>query len=87
MGGFGSAQGMITSLKNNNRRTQRKAYDGWTSTDKLSKGITITPVKEETLINIRLKLKRQKRKEKYLTLLVFGISFLVLFLFFKIVVM
>ncbi len=59
--GFGGAQGMITSLKNNNRRNKREAFDGWTSSDKESNGIKIEPVSEEILIEIRNKIQKQNR--------------------------
>ncbi len=47
--GFGGVSGMIISLKNNNRRHKHKAFDGWTSSDKTSKGIKVTPVSKELL--------------------------------------
>ncbi|WP_271782799.1 hypothetical protein [Aquimarina algiphila] len=50
MGGFGSAQGMITAIKNNNRRKKREAYDGWTESDKESQGIKVEPVSEKNFI-------------------------------------
>ncbi|SEL21798.1 hypothetical protein SAMN04487910_2051 [Aquimarina amphilecti] len=61
MGGFGSAQGMITSLKNNSRRNKREAFDRWTSSDKESNGIEVEPVSEEVLIEIRNKIQKQNR--------------------------
>ena len=79
MGGFGSAQGMITSLKNNSRRTKREAFDGWTSSDKESKGIKSEPVSEEVLKEIRSKMKRQKTQERkkffviFLTVILFAL--------------
>ncbi|WP_298314211.1 hypothetical protein [uncultured Aquimarina sp.] len=59
--GFGGAQGMITSLKNNSRRNKREAFDGWTSSDKESNGIKIEPVSEEILTEIRNKIQKQNR--------------------------
>lgn len=59
MGFGGATAAMITSLKNNNRRNKREAFDGWTSSSKTSQGIKIEPVSEETLQKIRSKLKRQ----------------------------
>ncbi|TSE09728.1 hypothetical protein [Aquimarina algiphila] len=61
MGGFGSAQGMITAIKNNNRRKKREAYDGWTESDKESQGIKVEPVSEKTLSEIRKKMKKQQQ--------------------------
>jgi len=49
MGFGGATAAMITSLKNNNRRNKREAFDGWTSSSKTSQGIKIEPVSEETL--------------------------------------
>ncbi len=62
MGGFGSAQGMITSLKNNSRRNKREAYDGWTTSDKESQGVKVVPVSEKALEEIRNKIQRQNQK-------------------------
>ncbi len=85
MGGFGSAQAMITAIKNNNRSVKRKAYDGWTATDKKSKGIEVKPVTKETLKKIRYKLKRQQQNERYINILVVIVSIIVLFLLFKVI--
>ncbi|WP_109301537.1 hypothetical protein [Aquimarina sp. AU474] len=51
---------MITSIKFNDRRNKRDAFDGWTPSDKESQGIKVEPVSEETLQKIRVKLKRQR---------------------------
>jgi len=61
MGFGGATAAMIASLKNNNRRSKREAFDGWTSSDKKSKGIEIEEVSEEVLEEIRNKLKKQRQ--------------------------
>lgn len=68
MGFGGATAAMITSLKNNNRRNKREAFDGWTSSSKTSQGIKIEPVSEEILQEIRNKLKRQKRQTTIINL-------------------
>ena len=60
MGFGGATAAMITSLKNNNRRHKREAFDGWKPSDKKSCGIKIEPVSEEVLEQIRHKLRKQK---------------------------
>lgn len=65
MGGFGGgAIAMITALKNNSRRKKREAYDGWTDSDKKSKGIKKENVSEEVLEEIRSELKKQQKTAK-----------------------
>ena len=59
--GFGGAQGMITSLKNNSRRNKREAFDGWTASDQESQGIKIEAVSEEDIEKIRKKIQKQNR--------------------------
>ncbi len=62
MGFGGAAAAMITSLKNNDRRNKREAFDGsWTGTDEKSEAIKVEPVSEELLQEIRDKLKNQRR--------------------------
>ncbi|WP_299432562.1 hypothetical protein [uncultured Aquimarina sp.] len=72
--GFGGAQGMITSLKNNSRRNKREAFDGWTSSDKESNGIKTEPVSEEILIEIRKKIQKQNRITTIKTIAVIAIG-------------
>ncbi len=69
MGFGGAAAAMITSLKNNNRRNKREAFDGWTASDKESQGIKIEPVSEDALAKIREKLKRQRKTAFYKNLI------------------
>ncbi len=52
---------MITSIKFNDRRNKREAFDGWISSDKESQGIKIEPVSEKVLQEIRDKLEKQRR--------------------------
>ncbi len=61
MGFGGSTAAMITSLKNNNRRNKREAFEGWTGFDKESQGIKIEPISEELLQEIRDTLQRQRQ--------------------------
>ncbi len=61
MGFGGAAAAMITSLKNNNRRNKREAFDGWSNSDTSSQGIKVAPVSEELLQEIRNKLKKQRK--------------------------
>lgn len=63
VGGGGAIAATLTSLKNNSRRSQRKAYDGWRESDKESQGIKIEPVSEEVLQEIRIKLKNRILKK------------------------
>ena len=72
--GFGGAQGMITSLKNNSRRNKRDAFDGWTSSDQESQGIKVEAVSEENLEKIRKKIQRQHRMITIKTIAVITIS-------------
>lgn len=85
--GFGGAQGMITSLKNNSRRNRREAFDGWTNSDKESNGIKIEPVSEETLLEIRNKIQKQNRITtiQIVTVIAIGIIVTALLLFYKII--
>ncbi|WP_378181627.1 hypothetical protein [Aquimarina sp. SS2-1] len=78
--GFGGTQGMITSLKNNSRIDKREAFDGWTHSDKKSKGITVEPVSEKVLKDIRNKIQLQNRTTTIKTLLVIGIGIVIMFL-------
>ncbi|MDH7445431.1 hypothetical protein [Aquimarina sp. 2201CG14-23] len=75
--GFGGAQGMITSLKNNSRRNKRDAYDSWTSSDKESQGIKTEPVSEEILEEIRTKIKKQNRMSTIKGLVVIAIGIII----------
>lgn len=62
MGGFGSAQGMITSLKNNSRKAKREAFSHLSGkSDQESQGIESVPVSDEALEAIRTKLKKQRK--------------------------
>jgi len=63
--GFGGVSGMITSLKNNDRRHKREAFDRWTTTDKKSKGIVVKPITEKALQDIQQKLKKQQKNAFY----------------------
>ena len=72
--GFGGAQGMITSLKNNSRRNKRDAFDRWTSSDQESQGIKVEAVSEENLEKIRKKIQRQHRMITIKTIAVITIS-------------
>ncbi|MDY8136767.1 hypothetical protein [Aquimarina sp. 2201CG5-10] len=74
MGGFGSALGMITALKNNSRRKKREAYDGWTQNDKESQGIKIEPISEEALARIRKKMKKQNRTNAIKSIVIISVS-------------
>ena len=56
-----SIAAMIASMKFNDRRTKREAFDGWTSSDKESEGIKSEPVSEEVLKEIRDKIRKQQR--------------------------
>jgi len=59
--GFGGVSGMITSLKNNNRRRKHVAFDGWNVSEKNSKGIPTKEISEKTRQEIRDKLKKQRK--------------------------
>ncbi len=48
---------MIASIRFNDRRSKREAFEGWTPSNKESKGIKIEPVSEEVLQEIRNRLK------------------------------
>jgi len=81
MGGFGSAMGMITSLKNNTRRTKREAFDGWTSSNKTNQGIAIEPVSEEVLEDIRNKIQKQHKLTTIKLIIAMCISIIGLMIF------
>ncbi len=51
---------MLTSLKNNCRRSKRIVFESKTITHKKSKGITIDPISEKTLKDIKIKIKKQQ---------------------------
>ncbi len=74
MGFGGATAAMLTSLKNNSRRSKREAFDGWTSSDKKSKGIKVEAVSEEVLIEIRHKMKQQQKKARIRNLFIAIIS-------------
>ncbi|MDH7445432.1 hypothetical protein [Aquimarina sp. 2201CG14-23] len=75
--------GMNISMKNNNRRTKKEAFSHISGTsDNESQGIKIEAVSEETLIEIRQKMKQQQKSAKKRNILVAIIS---LFLFVLIV--
>ena len=61
MGFGGATAAMIASLKNNNRRSKREAFDGWITSDKESKGIKVEHVSEERLQEIRDKLRKERK--------------------------
>jgi len=78
MGFGGSTAAMITSLKNNNRRVKREAFDGWKPSDKESQGIKVEPVSEEVLQEIRDLLKRQRQTLFRRRLIGFGIAIVII---------
>ncbi|MHA7055938.1 hypothetical protein ACWGOQ_0001865 [Aquimarina sp. M1] len=56
-----SIAAMITSIKFNDRRNKREAFSAISgTTDTKSQGVQIEPVSEETLQEIRDKLKKQR---------------------------
>ncbi len=66
--------GMNISMKNNNRRVKREAFSHITGEyDTESKGIKIEPVSEETLKEIRVKLKKQRQTLLKRRLIGFGV--------------
>ncbi|MCK8522498.1 hypothetical protein M0D21_13015 [Aquimarina sp. D1M17] len=73
---------MLASLKNNNRRSKREAFEGWTTSNKESQGIEIEPIAEEVLVEIRNKLKAQRKKEKIRNIIILILSVIATFLFF-----
>lgn len=75
--GFGGAQGMITSLKNNSRRNKREAFDGWTGSDEESQGIKVEAVSEEVLEAIRTKIQKQNQITTIRIIVVIVISILI----------
>ncbi|WP_103069887.1 hypothetical protein [Aquimarina sediminis] len=85
MGFGGSVAAMITSLKNNSRRSKREAFDGWTERDQESQGIKVEPVSEEQLQEIRDKLKKQRKKEriKMSLAVLLGIIIAILFIYYS----
>ena len=85
--GFGGAQGMITSLKNNSRRNKREIFDGWTRSDKESQGIKVEPVSEEVLDHIRNKIQLQQKKSKKRNIVIAFISFIISILFFYVLIL
>lgn len=87
MGGYGSAQGMITAIKNNNRRKTREAFDGWTNSDKESQGIKTEIVSEKLLSEIRTKMKKQQKKAQIKNLIVAIIGLIAFFFFIKFVIL
>ncbi|WP_299219473.1 hypothetical protein [uncultured Aquimarina sp.] len=70
MGGYGHN---LSNLLKNSRRQERKAYDGWTESDEESQGIKVEPVSEETLKEIRDKLRKQRQGLFKRRLIGFGI--------------
>lgn len=57
-----SIAAMVASIKFNDRRNKREAFNHISgNTDTQSRGIKIEPVSEETLQEIRDKLKRQRK--------------------------
>ncbi|MBW1294720.1 hypothetical protein [Aquimarina litoralis] len=75
MGGEGSMMQAIVSLKNNRRqRNKRDVFSHINgNTDTQSQGIKVEPVSEETLQEIREKLKQQRQVLFRKRLVVFGI--------------
>ena len=75
MGFGGATAAMATILKNNNRRTKREAFDGFTSNIKESEGIPVKPISEEALENVRKKIKAENRLLKIKRVVAFCIVF------------
>ncbi|MAQ75327.1 MAG: hypothetical protein CL613_03210 [Aquimarina sp.] len=82
MGGEGAMMQAIHSLRNNSRRSKREAFDGWSPSDKESQGIKIEPVSEEVLQQIRDKLEKQKKKEKFINFTIITLSIIATIIFF-----
>ncbi len=72
-----SIAAMVASIKFNNRRSKREAFDGWTTSDKESQGIKIEPVSEEVLKQIRKKMKTQNRISTIKNVVVISISVMI----------
>ncbi|GAA3508966.1 hypothetical protein GCM10022393_21190 [Aquimarina addita] len=69
---------MIASIRFNDRRNKREAFNGWGNSGKKSKGIKIEPVSEEVLVEIRNKIQRQNRITRIKIMLVIAISILIM---------
>lgn len=65
---------MIASIKFNDRRNKREAFDRYSSSDKKSKGIQTEPVSEEILEEIRNKIQKQNRITSIKIIVVIAIS-------------
>lgn len=77
-----SIAAMIASIKFNDRRNKREAFSHLSGkTDYGSQGVKVVPVSEEVLEEIRIKMKKQKARERkqFFVFLLIGSAF-VLFL-------
>ena len=71
--------GMNTSIKNNNRRTQREAFSGISGTsDNESQGIKIEAVSEEVLVEIRQKIDKQKKLTRRKNIIIIMVTIAIL---------
>ena len=83
MGFGGSTAAMLASLKNNNRRSKREAFDGWTTSNGESQGIKKEPVSEEVLQQIRNRARKQQQKENIKNGIILTMSIIATILFIK----
>ena len=82
-----STAAMVASIKFNNRRNKREAFSHLNGTiNTKGQGITIKPVSEETLEEIRKKMRKQNRVNMMKTIIIISISIAITtWLFFRLI--